>query len=359
MSDLDATAAGPAPAPVEIAGRSVGPGEPVYVIAEISANHGGSLQRALDLVNVAADAGADAVKLQTYTPESMTLDSDRPEFVVGAGTQWEGRRLFELYAEAMTPWEWHAPIFAAAAAAGIHCFSTPFDRAAADDLVALDPPAYKIASFELVDLALIRHVAALGRPLIMSTGMATVEEIDAAVVAAAAAPGLLVLRCHSAYPAPTAEMDLATIRAMEGRWRVPIGLSDHSLSATASVAAVALGATVIEKHITWTRSEPGPDASFSLEPDELANLVIAVREARDAVGAVRFGPSASERPSLAFRRSLWFTTDLPAGATIPADAVAALRPAGGLLPDQIGHVVGRRLRRSVVRGTAVTLDHLE
>lgn len=344
---------------VEIAGRPIGADQPVYVIAEISANHGGDLQRALDLVAVAAEAGADAVKLQTYTPDSMTLDSDRPEFVVGAGTQWEGRRLYELYAEAMTPWEWHAPLFEAAAAAGIHCFSTPFDAPAADALAALDPPAYKIASFELVDLPLIRHVAGLGRPVIMSTGMATLEEIDAAVAAAAAAPGLILLRCNSAYPAPTTEMALASIGVMAERWGIPIGLSDHSLSTTAAVAAVALGASVIEKHITFTRSEPGPDSSFSLEPHELAELVSVVRDAREAVGSVRFGPSPAERPSLAFRRSLWFTEDLPAGASVPASAVAALRPAGGLPPDQVDAVVGRRLRRAVERGTAVTADAFE
>ncbi|HEX7132745.1 MAG TPA: pseudaminic acid synthase [Iamia sp.] len=341
---------------VRIGDRLVGADQPVYVIAELSANHGGRLDRALDLVRLAAEAGADAVKLQTYTPDSMTLDVDLPAFVVGRGTTWEGRRLHDLYAEAQTPWEWHEPLFAAAREAGLDCFSTPFDPAAVDALATLDPPAYKIASFELRDLPLIRHVAAQGKPVVMSTGMATAAEVDEAVAAAAAAPGLVLLRCNSAYPADPAEMDLATIPDMRARWGVPVGLSDHTLTTTASVAATALGAAVVEKHLTFTRSEPGPDSSFSLEPAELADLVVSLREARAAVGQVRYGPSPAEQPSLAFRRSLWFTRDLAAGEVVPDDAVASLRPAGGLDPDRRDLVVGRRLRRPVTRGTAVSAD---
>lgn len=340
--------------PVAIGGRAVGPGQPVYVIAEISANHGGDLGRAIDLVRSAADAGADAVKIQTYTPDSMTLDVDLPAFTIGAGTQWEGRRLHDLYAEAQTPWDWHEPIFAAAAAAGIHCFSTPFDVGAVDQLATLDPPAYKIASFELGDLPLIRSAAAQGRPLIMSTGMATAAEIDAAVGAAAAAPGLVLLRCNSAYPASPAEMDLATVADMARRWRVPVGLSDHTLSPAASLVAVALGAAVVEKHLTASRSEPGPDSSFSLEPAELASLVALLHEAQSSLGSVRYGPSPAEVPSLAFRRSLWFTADLPAGATVGPEHLASLRPAGGLPPDRRADLIGRTLAVSVTRGTAVT-----
>lgn len=345
-------------AAIELGGRRIGPGEDVYVIAELSANHGGRLDRALDLVRLAADAGADAVKLQTYTPESMTLDSDLPAFTIGAGTQWQGRRLYDLYAEAQTPWEWHRPIFEACADAGLHCFSTPFDRVALDRLATLDPPAYKIASFELVDLPLIRAVAARGRPLIMSTGMASVAEIDAAVAAAAEAPGLVLLRCNSAYPASTEEMDLASIPDMVARWGVPVGLSDHTLGPVATIAAVALGAVVVEKHLTLTRSEPGPDSSFSLEPAELAELVTQIRATRAALGAVRYGPSTSEEPSLAFRRSLWFVTDVVPGQVLTDADVASLRPAGGLVPGRLPDVVGRTVRRAVTVGTPVTDDVL-
>lgn len=344
---------------VDIAGRLVGPGHPTYVIAELSANHGGSLDRAIELVEQAAAAGADAIKLQTYTPDSMTLDVDLPAFTVGEGSLWAGRRLHELYAEAQTPWSWHEPLFDAARRVGLACFSTPFDVAAADQLATLDPPAYKIASFELLDLPLIRHVAGLGKPLIVSTGMASDDEIDAAVTAAAGAPGLILLRCNSAYPAPSGEMDLATIADMADRWGVPVGLSDHSIAPTAAIAAVALGAVVLEKHLTMSRDEPGPDAAFSLEPDELARTVAAVHEAEAAVGHVRYGPSPTEAPSLEFRRSLWFVTDLAAGEVVPDEAVASLRPAGGLPPDERHRVVGRRLRRAVVRGTAATADAVE
>jgi pseudaminic acid synthase len=289
----------------------------------------------------------------------MTLDVDLPAFTIGAGTQWEGRRLHELYAEAQTPWAWHEPLFDAAAEAGLHCFSTPFDQAAVDQLAALDPPAYKVASFELLDLPLIRHIARQGKPVIMSTGMASAEEVDRAVGAAAEAPGLILLRCNSAYPAAPSEMDLATIADMRARWGVPIGLSDHTLSPAASIAAVALGATVLEKHLTMSRSEPGPDSSFSLEPAELASLVTAVRETQAAVGGVRYGPSPSEIPSLAFRRSLWFVEDLPAGAEITAASIQPLRPSGGLEPDRKEGLIGRRVRTAVGRGTPVTDDVIE
>ncbi|MCB0965167.1 MAG: pseudaminic acid synthase [Acidimicrobiales bacterium] len=325
----------------------------------MSANHGGSLDRALELVGAAARAGADAVKLQTYTPDGMTLDEDLPAFTVGEGSLWAGRRLHDLYAEAQTPWEWHGPLFEAAAAAGLACFSSPFTPADVDRLETLDPPAYKIASFELVDLPLIRHVAARGRPVLMSTGMASPDEIAAALEAASAAPGRILLRCNSAYPAPTGEMDLVTIADMRRRFSVPVGLSDHTISPLAALSAVALGAVVLEKHLTLDRSEPGPDAAFSLEPDELAALIDQIREVEAALGTVRYGPSASEAPSLAFRRSLWFVRDLPEGAIVPDDAVAALRPAGGAAPDDRSAIVGRRLRRDVGRGTPATGDAVE
>lgn len=340
---------------VRIGDRPVGPDHPVFVIAEVSANHGQNLEVAKRLVRIAADCGADAVKLQTYSAESMTLDVDRPEFVVGEGTLWVGRRLFELYEAAATPDEWYPVLAAEAADAGILLFSTPFDVAAVDYLEQFEPPAYKIASFELVDLPLVRHAAATGRPLIMSTGMATAEEIDAAVEAARETGNdhIVLLRCNSAYPAPPDEMDLATIPDMLRRWEVPIGLSDHTTTDTAAVVAVAQGACVLEKHFIERRSDGGPDAAFSLEPGELEATVQAVRRARDAIGTVRYGPSESERPSLAFRRSLWFVEDLPAGTVIAPHHLRSLRPAGGLPPEERDRVVGATLDVDVRRGTAV------
>lgn len=345
---------------IRVGGREIGEGFPTYVIAELSANHGGDLRRAQDLIAAAADCGADAVKLQTYTPDTMTLPIDRPPFVVSGGTLWDGRQLFDLYREAQTPWDWHAELFAAAADAGIACFSTPFDRTALEFLEQFDPPAHKIASFEIVDLDLIELAAATGRPLVISTGMATQPEIDRAVrtARAAGADELALLRCNSAYPASPAEMDLRTITAMQREWTAPVGLSDHTLGSTAAVVAVALGACIVEKHLTFSRADPGPDAAFSIEPHELRALVGAIREAEAALGGVRFGPSASERPSLAFRRSLWFVQDLEAGDRIGREHVQSLRPAGGLAPDRLASLVGRRVRVAVRRGDPVLDDVL-
>ena len=348
----------PRPAPVDIAGRLVGPGHPTFVIAELSANHGQRLDRAIELIGLAADAGADAVKLQTYTAETMTLDLDLPAFRVGEGTLWAGRSLADLYAEAMTPWEWYPDLAAAAADRGLVLFSTPFDATAVEFLAGHDTPVFKIASFELVDLPLIRAAAGHGRPLIMSTGMATETEIDAAVTAAteAGAGGIVLLRCNSSYPAPATEMDLRTIPDMVGRWRVPVGLSDHTLGLTAVTAAVALGACVLEKHLTADRGEPGPDAAFSLEPDEFAATVVALREVEAALGTVRYGPSPSERASLAFRRSVWVTRAVRSGEVFSTENLAALRPAGGLAPDELAEVVGRRAARDIDAGTALAWD---
>jgi pseudaminic acid synthase len=342
---------------VVIGGRPVGVGHPTYVIAEISANHHQRLDRAVELVRLAAAAGADAVKLQTYTPDTLTLDSDREPFVV-EGTVWEGRRLYDLYAEAMTPWDWYGPLAEEATANGMHLFSTPFDRTAIEFLEQFEPPAYKIASFELVDLALIRAAASTGRPLIMSTGMATADEVDEAVAAArdSGAGGIVLLRCNSAYPADPAEMDLRTIPEMRSRWQVPIGLSDHTLSTTAAVAAVALGAAVLEKHVTFSRDEPGPDSSFSLEPQELRELVTVVRETEASLGGVRFGPSPSERRSLAFRRSLFVVTDLRAGDVLTEENVRSIRPGHGLAPKHLPEVLGRAVRRDVEAGTPLAWD---
>jgi pseudaminic acid synthase len=342
------------PAPeVVIAGRAVGADHQPYVIAELSANHGGSLARAEAVLRMAAATGVDAVKLQTYTADSMTLDLDDGPFVVGPGSPWTGRRLHDLYEEAHTPWAWHEPLFALAAELGLQCFSTPFDRDAVDRLEALDPPAYKIASFELLDLPLISHAASTGKPVILSTGMATAEEIDEAVDAArsAGAGGVVLLRCNSAYPAAPDEMDLAAIPEMARRWQVPVGLSDHTIGSTAAVAATALGAVAVEKHLIGDRADGGPDASFSATPEELTALVADVRVAAAARGQVRFGPSPSEAPSLAFRRSLYVVEDVDAGEVVTERHVRAIRPGGGLPPKHLAEVVGRCAARPLRRGT--------
>jgi N-acetylneuraminate synthase len=348
-------------AAVEIAGRPVGPGHPVLVVAELSANHGGRLATALDLVAAAADAGADAVKLQTYTADTMTLNAAAPAFVVGAGSPWTGRRLHELYAEAETPWEWHPAIAARAAELGLAWLSTPFDLTAVAFLDGLDVPALKIASFELTDLALIAGAAATGRPLIVSTGMGTEDEIDAAVAGARSAgcQQLILLRCSSAYPSPPDALALRSIPYMAERWSVPVGFSDHTLSNVAAVAAVALGAVAVEKHLTLRRADGGPDAAFSAEPGELAQLVESVRQAERALGRVRFGPSEAERSSLHFRRSLWFVEHLDRGAVVTDTAVRVLRPADGLAPAELPRVLGRRVTRPVEPGTAVDWSLLE
>lgn len=343
---------------VTIGDRLVAAGQPTWVIAELSANHNGDLGRALEVIRVAADAGADAVKFQTYTADSMTIDADTPPFRIGEGTLWAGRRLHELYREAATPYEWHDDLFAEAERCGLVALSTPFDADAVDFLEQFDPPVHKIASFELVDLALVRRAAATGKVLIVSTGMATAEEIDDAVVAAreAGAGGVVLLRCNSAYPAPLDEMDLRTLPDLASRWDVPVGLSDHTLGTTAAVAAVALGACVLEKHVTLARADGGPDAAFSLEPDELAELVTTVHEAEAALGTVRYGPAERERASLAFRRSLFVVADVAEGEPFTPDNVRAIRPGDGLAPKHLDEVLGRHATRPVERGTPLAWD---
>jgi N-acetylneuraminate synthase len=343
---------------VEVAGRRIAAGEPMWVIAEVSANHNGDLGRALELIRAAAEAGADAVKFQTYTADSMTLDLDTGPFRIGPGTLWEGRGLHELYREAATPYEWHDDLFAEAERCGIVPFSTPFDADAVDLLERYQPAVHKIASFELVDLALIRRAAGTGRVLVMSTGMATEDEIDDAVRAATdgGAGGVVLLRCNSAYPAPADEMDLRTIPDMAARWDVPVGLSDHTLGSTAAVTAVALGACMLEKHVTLARSDGGPDAAFSLEPDELRALVDAIREAEASLGGVRYGPAERETASLAFRRSLFVVEDVAEGELLTEANVRAIRPGDGLPPKHLPEVLGRRTTRAVERGTPLAWE---
>ncbi|MGZ6962566.1 MAG: pseudaminic acid synthase [Ilumatobacteraceae bacterium] len=337
---------------LEIDGRSIGSTHPPFVIAEVSGNHNSSKAAALEIIAAAAESGADAIKLQHYTAETITVRSDHPDFQVRGGTVWDGRQLADLYAEAMTPWDWTDDLAAECERLGVTWFSTPFDPTAVDFLERYDVPVYKIASFELVDLPLIRYAASKRKPLIMSTGMATVGEIDAAVTAArdAGAAGIALLRCNSGYPADPAEMDLRAIPVMADLWQVPIGLSDHTLTNTASIAAVALGACVIEKHVTLRRADGGPDAAFSLEPHELTQLVHDVKESFAALGAVRFGPTEREVASRAFRRSLRVVRPIGAGETITIDNVRSIRPSGGLEPDSISSVLGAAARRDLAVG---------
>lgn len=340
---------------------SIGSNFKPFVIAEISANHGGELSAALDLVDIAADAGASAVKMQHYLPETITTRSSLPEFKVGGGTLWDGQQLFDLYAEAMTPWEWTKAIFERASQKGLICFSSPFDKTAVDFLEEHNVVAYKVASFELVDIPLIEYIARTGKPMIMSTGMATVAEIDDAVNAARGAGNskLALLRCNSGYPANPQEMDLNAIPFMRDRWDCEVGLSDHTLDSTASIAAIALGATIIEKHIIADRSDGGPDAAFSCEPDELAKLIQQANDAWSAMGAVRFGPSERENASIAFRRSLRVSSVMHKGDIISEANVRSMRPAGGLLPVHLKDLVGKRVLQDLEIGTAVTWDLIE
>ena len=335
-------------------------GKPVYVIAELSANHGGSKARALEVIHAASEAGADAVKFQHYTAETITVRSDHPDFKVGGGTLWDGRQLADLYAEAMTPWEWTGDLVAEANKLGIDWLSSPFDNTAVDFLEQFNIATYKIASFELVDLPLIRYVASKGKPMIMSTGMSTVDEIDAAVKAAqgAGAPQVSVLRCNSTYPAKSSEMDLAAIPVMISQWGIPVGLSDHTMTSVTAISAVALGATIIEKHITMRRSDGGPDGAFSLEPAEFAAMIRDIREATSALGTARFGPSPSEVNSLKFRRSLRAVTAIKAGEAVTEHNVRSVRPAGGLPPDDFSRVSGMKATRDIAVGDPITNDLL-
>jgi len=317
------------------------------VIAEVSANHNGGLERAVELIRVAADSGATAVKFQHYTPATITVRSEHPDFQVGGGTLWDGRELADLYAEAATPWEWTPTLVGAAEAAGIQWLSSVFDETSVDFLEGFACPSYKIASFEIVDLPLIAHAAATGRPMLISTGMASEQEIDDAVRTAhdAGAAQVTLLRCNSAYPAVVSQMDLRAIPVMAERWGVPVGLSDHTLGHVAAVTATALGAQVIEKHLILSRSDGGPDAAFSAEPAEFAALVAAVRDAHAALGSARFGPSPGERASLAFRPSLRAVRDISVGEVFTADNIASIRPAGGLPPARFSEVCGMPARR--------------
>jgi N-acetylneuraminate synthase len=343
----------------KIGNRVVGDEARVLIVAELSANHGGKLETALATIEMAAKCGADAIKIQTYTPDTLTLRSNAAPFVVQTKNEWAGRTLHDLYAEAMTPWEWHKELRDCAHAAGLLFFSTPFDPTAVDYLEELDVPAHKIASFELVDLPLVERVARTGKPIIMSTGMASLAEIDAAVrVCDAAGNGkIALLRCVSAYPAKPESMDLASLAVLSS-FDCVIGLSDHTREPTTAIAAVALGARILEKHFILRRDVGGPDAFFSLEPDELRQTVDAVRAAQAAVGRPRFGPANEEVPSLAFRRSLFVARDVPAGKVLDCDDVRSVRPSGGLAVRHMPEVLGRTAAHALAAGTPLSWDCL-
>ncbi|WFE74182.1 pseudaminic acid synthase [Roseinatronobacter sp. S2] len=342
---------------VKIEGRQIGRGHPPYIIAELSANHNGNLDQALRIIDAAQKAGADAVKIQTYRPDTITLNTHTPDFQITDGL-WAGRTLYELYEWAHTPWEWHEALFAHAKARGITMFSSPFDPTAVDLLVELGAPAYKIASFEAVDIPLIRYVASKGKPMIISTGMADLEEITEAVDAARAGgcAELALLHCVSGYPAPASDYNLATLSDMAARFDVPVGLSDHTIDNTTAIASVALGATIIEKHMTLDRAGGGPDDSFSLEPDEFAALCKGARTAWEAMGTVDYGRKSSEVANVKFRRSLYFVKDMKAGDVITADCVRSVRPGYGLAPKFLDEILGKPVKHDIGCNSPVRLS---
>jgi N-acetylneuraminate synthase len=338
----------------------IGPGHAPYVIAELSANHGGSVDRALETIAAAKAAGADAIKLQTYTPDTLTIDHNGPGFQIEGGL-WHGRSLYDLYKEAHTPWDWHDALFAKGREIGIPVFSTPFDETAVSFLERFDPPAYKIASFEMIDLPLVRCIAATGRPVIMSTGMASHDEIAESVEAFHEAGGrnLVLLHCVSGYPTPADQANLRRIPELAKAFGCPVGLSDHTLGTEVSIAAVALGACAIEKHFTLRRADGGPDATFSLEPNELLALTSGVRNVFNALGTGEPERSDVEVQNKAFRRSIYAVRDIPAGDAISEQNVRIIRPGFGLAPKHLPEIIGRHAARHIARGTPMSMDLLD
>lgn len=345
---------------ISIDGRRIGPDHPPYIVAELSANHNGSLDKALELMKLAKENGADAVKLQTYTADTMTLDVDRPEFKIQGGL-WDGYSLYKLYEEAHTPWEWHKRMFDYAREIGLTIFSTPFDNSAVDFLESLNVPAYKIASFELTDIPLVRYVASKGKPVILSTGLANSNEIEETVAAIRAEGNdqLIVLHCVSSYPAPDSDMNLRTIMDIGQKHRVIPGLSDHSLGIRASVVSLALGACFIEKHFIDSRSNKGPDSTFSIEPHELKDLCLEAKRVWETLGRVNYDLKSSEKDNLKFRRSLYFVKELKPGDIITEKCLRSIRPGYGLPPKMLDQVIGKKVKRSVAYGEPVSWDAIQ
>lgn len=343
---------------VKIENRVIGPDHPPYIIAELSANHNGSLERALETIDAAQRCGADAIKLQTYTADTMTIDCDAPDFMIKGGL-WDGYKLYDLYKWAETPYEWHEAMFAHARKRGITVFSTPFDETAVDLLESLNTPAYKIASFELVDMPLIRYVAGTGKPMIMSTGMASEAEIDEAVTTAreAGCKDLALLHCISSYPAPMEQANLRQIPELARRFGVLTGLSDHTMGTTASVAAVALGACLIEKHFTLSRADKGPDSEFSLEPTDLERLCTEAKDAWLALGQAGFERQKAEEGSKVFRRSIYVVKDIKKGELLSTENIRRIRPGLGLHSRHYQALIGKKAQRDMKAGEAFKLEH--
>lgn len=341
---------------IEIAGREISPQCKPYIIAEISANHNGSLDKALELVDLAAEAGADAVKIQTYTADTMTIESDLPDFRIDGGL-WDGYTLYDLYKEAHTPWDWHKAIFERARLRGVHCFSSPFDETAVDFLDDLGVPAFKIASFEMTDLPLVEKIASKMKPIIVSSGTANLEEIEETLnTIKKYHHQIVLLHCVSAYPAPLEDQNLKTLEALSTKFNVLVGLSDHTLSNSAATASVALGAVVVEKHFIKSRREKGPDSEFSLEPSELKMLVDTTREVWQSLGAVDFSLKPSEAANKRFRRSIYFVKDMAAGQMITEDSIKRIRPGYGLAPKYFKEILGKTVQVDVKRGQPTNWD---
>lgn len=345
---------------ITIDGRKIGEDQPPYVIAELSANHNGNINTAMNIIEAARECGADAVKMQTYRPDTITIDIDLPDFQLSDGL-WAGRSMYQLYEWAHTPWDWHKPLFDYANKQGVTIFSSPFDETAVDLLEDLNAPAYKIASFEAVDINLIKYVAATKKPMIISTGMADALEIQEAIEAAntGGCNEVAILHCVSGYPAPAADYNLKTLSDMQSRFCVPIGISDHTLENTTAIAAVALGACIVEKHVTMDRQGGGPDDIFSLEPAELKRLCQEAGVAWSSIGKVDYDRKSSEKENLKYRRSLYFVKDIKAGEKITKANVKSIRPGYGLAPKYYNEILGKTVKRPVSKGMRVSLDLLK
>lgn len=345
---------------IVIDGRKIGPKYPPYIIAELSANHNGDIERACRILEMAKECGADAIKLQTYTQDTLTINCSRDDFIIKGGL-WKGRTLYDLYAEAHMPWDWHKPLFKKAKQLGITIFSSPFDNSAVDMLEDLGAPAYKIASFEAVDLPLISYVAKTGKPLILSTGMADYEEISEAVSTAreAGCKELIVLHCVSGYPAPALDYNLRTIPDIAREFNVLTGLSDHTIDNATSIASVALGACLIEKHVTLDRSAGGPDDSFSLEKNDLLMLCQDSKQAWSALGRVNYQRKGSEKGNMVFRRSIYVVKDIAVGETLTEKNVKSIRPGYGLAPKYYDEILGKKARKKLLKGTPISFEAIE